>query len=886
MGRERTSGRHAHRTRHAVKKRPQRHVRRGPFAKVLRQPSFLLPSAVPAFLVAVALTATATSSTIGTASTPADLVISQVYGGGGEPGSIWTNDYVELINRGDEPVDLAGWSVQFAPPRNRSWAVTALSGRIPAGGRYLVAEAGGRNGTTRLPPADVKGSIDLGSTSGKVALVKNTAPLHCVASCTTVEGVRDFVGYGNAEDAEGRPAPSLSSTTAAIRRDIKVSSGRGTSSIEDDPGGPAGVENDQNPQNGIGGLSSAGGIDTNDNSADFVAATPSPPGGQGDTAGRTARIADIQGRSHMSPLAGRLVTSVPGVVTAIGRTGFWMQDPEPDDDPSTSDGLFVFTGTAPRIQSGDTVQVAGTVTEYRPGGSAGSDNLTTTELIRPTVSVLSNAARRPVPVLIGPGGRTPPSAIRTDAPGDVEGNRLFAPSLNALDFYESLEGMLVRITDPVVLGPTSLNGQLPVLPGGAGSPRTKRGGLRYTPTDPNTERVLLDDLLTPLPVANVGDRLPGPVEGVLDYGGGDFRLHVLTTPGSRSAKLRPETAPVPKPGELTVAGINVGSVNLTGEPEPVRQLATTVVKSLRAPDVLAVEEMPDDDGRTYTDQVSAVRGWTALVNAIRSAGGPSYAYRQIDPVAGRDGSGAENRRVGFLYNPARVAFVDRGTPDSTTATEAQLIDGEPGLTLSPGRIATASPAFNDARKSLAGEFRFRGRTVFVLADHFVTTNGDDPLFGRVQPPHSPSLQQRGSQAAVIRGFVDSLLRLDPDAAVAVVGGISDAENSATLGLLTGGGVLSDPAARLDPADRYSTLVEGNAMLLDHVLVSKSLSASRVDVVHAQSEFAARWTDHDPIVGYLVVPAASRPPGPEPDATPEIDVEPTPEESVSPPEPQK
>ncbi|TQS44614.1 lamin tail domain-containing protein [Cryptosporangium phraense] len=830
--------------------------------KTLRRPSFFLPSAVPALLVALALTATATSSTVGTASTPADLVISQVYGGGGEPGSIWTNDYVELINRGDEPVDLAGWSIQYAPPRNRSWAVTALSGRVPAGGRYLIAEAGGRNGTTRLPPADVKGSVDLGSTSGKVALVKSIAPLHCVASCTTVEGVRDFVGYGSAEDAEGRPAPALSSTTAAIRRDIKVSSGRGTSSIEDDPGGPAGVENDQNPQNGIAGLSSGGGVDTDDNSADFVAATPSPPGGQGDTAGRTARIADIQGRSHMSPLAGRLVTSVPGVVTAIGRTGFWMQDPIPDNDPATSDGLFVFTGTAPRVQSGDTVQVAGTVTEYRPGGSSGSGNLTTTELIRPTVSVLTNAARRPVPVLIGPGGRTPPSAIRTDAPGDVEGNRLFAPTLNALDFYESLEGMLVRVDNPVVLGPTSLNGQLPVLPSGAGSPRTARGGLRYTPTDPNSERVLLDDLLTPLPVANVGDQLPGSIEGVLDYGGGDFRLHVLTTPGSRSAKLKPETAKAPKPGELTVAGIDVGSVNLTGEPEPVKQLAGTIVKNLRSPDVLAVEEMPDDDGGTDPDQVNAVRGWTALVNGIRAAGGPRYAYRQIDPVAGRDGSGPENRRVGFLYDPARVSFVDRGTPDATTATTAELIDGEPGLTVSPGRIATSSPAFNDARKSVAGEFKFRGRTVFVLANHFVTASGDDPLFGRVQPPHSPSVQQRGSQAAAVRTFVDSILALDPDAAVAVVGGISDVENSATLGLLTGGGVLSDPAGQLGAGDRYTTLVEGNAMLLDHVLVSRSLSGSSVDVVHAQSEFAARWTDHDPIVGYLPVPAASSPSGPE------------------------
>ncbi|MFB9318493.1 lamin tail domain-containing protein [Cryptosporangium minutisporangium] len=845
--------------------RPQRHVRRSELAQLLRKPSFYLPSAVPALLVAIALTATATSSTVGTSSRPADVVISQVYGGGGEPGSIWTADFVELTNRGDEPVDVTGWSVQFAPPRERSWGVTRLSGRIPAGGRYLIAEAKGVNGSTRLPQADVAGSLDLGSTSGKVALVHNTTPLRCVASCTTVDGVRDFVGYGSADDSEGRPAPALSSTTAVVRRDVKVpTTGESTSSIEDDPGGPAGVEGSQDLADDVPGLTNSGGVDTDDNAVDFVVATPAPPGGQGDSAGRTARIADIQGRSHISPLAGRLVAAVPGLVTAVGRTGFWMQDPEPDRDPATSDGLFVFTGAAPRVQSGDTVRVAGTVTEYRPGGTAGANNLTTTELVRPTVSVISGAARRPVPALIGPGGRIPPTQVRTDAPGDVENDAPFAPTANALDFYESLEGMLVRVVDPVVVGPTSLTGQLPVLPGGAGSPRTKRGGLRYTPTDPNTERVLLDDLLAPLPVANVGDRLRGPVDGVLDYGFGDYRLEVLTTPESTSSRITPETARPAAPTDLTVSSIDISSVSLTGTASRGRQLATTVVRGLRSPDVLAVEEMPDDDGRAYDSQVGADDGWRALVGAIRAAGGPRYSFRQIDPVSGRDGSGPENRRLGFLYNPARVTFVDRGAPDATTATQVTSVGGKPALSLSPGRIATTSPAFIDARKSLAGEFRFRGRTVFVVANHFVSGR-DESLFGRHQPPQRISEEQRGSQASVVRAFVDTLLNSDPDAAVVVAGGIADRENTPTLGVLTAGGGLLDPAAKLTPADRYSALLEGNAMLLDHVLVSRALSGTAVDVVHAQSEFAARWSDHDPVLGYVRFPAAPR--GPAPPATP-------------------
>ncbi|SHN42147.1 lamin tail domain-containing protein [Cryptosporangium aurantiacum] len=847
--------------------RPQRHVRRSELAKLLRRPSFYLPSAVPALLVAIALTATATSSTVGTSGRPPDIVISQVYGGGGEPGSIWTADFVELTNRGDEPVDVTGWSVQFAPPRERSWGLTRLSGRIPAGGRFLIAESTGRSGTTRLPEPDVTGTLDLGSTSGKVALVHDSSPLRCVASCTTVEGVRDFVGYGSVDDSEGRPAPALSPTTAVVRRDIKVpSGGQSASSIEDDPGGPAGVEGGPDPADGVSGLTTEGGVDTDNNAADFAVATPAPPGGHGDSAGKTARIADIQGKSHMSPLAGRLVTAVPGVVTGVGRTGFWMQDPVPDNNPATSDGLFVFTGTAPRVQSGDTVRVAGTVTEYRPGGAVGGDNLTTTELIRPTVSVATGAARRPIPVLIGPGGRVPPTQVRTDAPGDVETARMFAPATNALDFYESLEGMLVRVVEPVVVGPTSVNGQLPVLPSGVGSPRTARGGLRLTPTDPNTERVLLDDLLAPLPVANVGDRLRGAIDGVLDYGRGDYRVEVLATPGIVGSKIAPETARPAAPTDLTVSSINVTTVNPTGETTRVRQLAATVVRGLRSPDIVSVEEMPDDDGRASDSQVDAEQGWKALIDTIRAAGGPRYDYRQIDPVSGKDGSGPENRRLGFLFNPARVTFVDRGAPDAITATQVTSLDGKTGLTLSPGRVDAASPAFKDARKSLAGEFRFRGQTVFVIGNHFVTGRGDEPLFGRHQPPQRTSEQQRGSQASVVRSFVDALLAADPNAAVVVVGGIADAENTPTLGLLTAGGGLLDPTATLNPADRYSMVLEGNAVLLDHVLVSRALKGTAVDVVHAQSEFAARWSDHDPVVGHVRLPAG--PPQPESSSSPE------------------
>ena len=647
-------------------------------------------------------------------------------------------------------------------------------------------------------------------------------------------------------------------TTAALRRDVQV----GAAAIVDaaaDTGGPAGIQTTPQP-NATADVPRPGGLDTGDNVTDFTAVTPSPPSDRA-PAGRAVRIAQIQGRSHLSPLAGQVVTAVPGIVTAVAKAGFWMEDPTPDEDPATSDGLFVYTGTAPKIQSGDTIRVGGTVIEYRPRGA---DNLSTTELIRPTVAVISGAAGRPVPVVIGPGGRTPPTQVRTDAPGDVETSRLFAPTVNVLDFYESLEGMLVRVVNPIVTGPTNADGQLTVLPGGVGSPRTSRGSVRYGTNDPNTERVLLDDLLASLPIADVGDRLPATVDGVLDYGAGSYRIEVLETPGVIGGGIKPESARAASPAELTTASIDVASVDLTGAGTSLAELGGTVVRSLRKPDILAVANVPDDSGPTDDGTVRAAKNWRALIDAIVAARGPRYAYRQVDPVDRADGTGGANRRIGFLYNPARVSFVDRrgsGTPaTTTTGVTGQFESAIPppnqiNLSRSPGRIIPADPSFDGAPKSLAGEFQFLGQNVFVLANQFVSDRADDPLLGRQQPPRHPSQQQRGSEAAVVSGFVNDLLSADPQAHVVVLGGLADLESSPTLAMLTAGGHLVDLTARLPAADRYSYLADGNAELLDHMLVTPELASagSTADVVHAQSEFAIRWTDHDPVVADLRLP---------------------------------
>ena len=181
------------------------------------------------------------------------------------------------------------------------------------------------------------------------------------------------------------------------------------------------------------------------------------------TIGPPARIHDIQGAAHRSPLEGHAVSSVPGIVTAKVSNGFFFEDPNPDASTATSEGLFVFTSAAAdAVAVGDAV-VAGFVTEFRPGGATGN-NLTQTEITAPDVDVLSSGNALPGPSLIGKGGRVPPDeVIDNDSTGDAEVSGVFDPAQDGLDFYESFESMRAQVNKAWVVGPTSDFGEIPIV---------------------------------------------------------------------------------------------------------------------------------------------------------------------------------------------------------------------------------------------------------------------------------------------------------------------------------------------------------------------------------------------------------------------------------------
>jgi uncharacterized protein len=160
---------------------------------------------------------------IGESAQAAGLVISQVYGGGGNTGATLTNDFIELFNSSNVAINLAGYSVQYAASTGSNWSSTNLTSFfLNPGQYYLIQELQGAGGTQSLPTPDAIGTIALSATAGKVALVSNTTLIASGTLCPVGGGsIVDFLGYGSATNcSEGAPTANLSNTTAAFRNNL------------------------------------------------------------------------------------------------------------------------------------------------------------------------------------------------------------------------------------------------------------------------------------------------------------------------------------------------------------------------------------------------------------------------------------------------------------------------------------------------------------------------------------------------------------------------------------------------------------------------------------------------------------------------------------------
>ena len=436
------------------------------------------------------------------------------------------------------------------------------------------------------------------------------------------------------------------------------------------------------------------------------------------------------------------------MVTATRFNGFYVQDPQPDRDTRTSEGIFVFTGSpVPAAAAvGAAVTVSGRVTEFRQGctptcaapdfpagnfGSSAYPNLTLTEIDRATVTAGGTGTIKPT--IVGRGGREIPDTVidddtpdparddpplitgdvesKSSAPGDtVNQDPTFDPWEDGIDFYESLEGMLTQINKAVVVEPTNLfsagaaneNAEFAVLADGGkdAGPLSDRGVIlargydRWPPQDYrkgdfNPERIILNDPvardndLGELPEAQVGDRYDKPLTAVVDYAFGNFKFLVRDVPPIMRGKLTPERANRADKDDLSIASYNVENLDPVNDADRMPAIARQIIDNLRSPDILALNEMQDNDGEGPAGPAGDPTLQRSSPRSARRAGRLPVPPDRPGPRRGRRRAEREHPRrlpvqpgAGAVRRPAGRTAVDRdrGRPGAA----GRAADVQPG----------------------------------------------------------------------------------------------------------------------------------------------------------------------------------------------------------------
>ncbi|HEU4850627.1 MAG TPA: Ig-like domain-containing protein [Telluria sp.] len=551
------------------------------------------------------------------------------------------------------------------------------------------------------------------------------------------------------------------------------------------------------------------------------------------------RIFDIQGAGHTSPYEGKLVNT-RGVVTAIdstGTRGFWIQDPEGDGNAATSDAVFVFSTQA--VNVGDLVELQGVVDEY---GGNDDNNLTITELTQVQGLTVLSTGHAIAPTILGLGGRLiPTEAVDSDNFG------VFNPDVDAIDFYESIEGMLVEAQDVQAVSTTYQNATFAITDNGATASGTNdRGAITSSEGDRNPERfqIYSDAGVTgeALPGYVPGDQL-GDVTGIMTYYGGLWELIPTIAPSAPvSVEIsRDVTSLAGGDAHLTVGAYNLANIDPNDGAEKFAAVGRDIALNLNAPDILGVEEIQDNNGTGKLVLASDVT-LNMIVEAIVAAGGPRYAWVVIDPIAENANGGESNGNIrnAILYNPARVDFVEGSLRQVSDTTPA---DGD---------------GFRNSRKPLVADFMFHGEEVTFVGVHNYSRLGSDELFGQNQPPFISGDPRRTDQNTAIRDFVRAEMAANGNANIVVAGDFNAFHYETSMTLLESDGQLTNMVWSLDVLDRYSSSYQGSNEQIDHLLVSSRLAAQALfDNVHMNSNqpYGTTPTDHDAVLARLLINTA-------------------------------
>lgn len=546
-------------------------------------------------------------------------------------------------------------------------------------------------------------------------------------------------------------------------------------------------------------------------------------------AGRNAAIHDIQGTGLKSPMEGQAVQT-QGIVTQVDDKGFYIQEPNVGIEKG-SPGIYVFTGGSSPVKPGDEVTVGGKVVEFvRPNDKERNPNSSTTQLFADRGGIQVRSSGNPIPELvIGKGGI-----------------QLSHTSSNA-EVWERLEGARVRINDAVVTGaPNDIPrfADMAVVPdGGEGAgTRTQAGGIvRDAYGSPYVVPMRMPT--EGMPAINIGARFPQGLVGNVIERAGHHQVTVWDAGGPNAMVPSPIKAEVSQlrqrfPDKEHV--LFIGSLN--GENKDVKvedrakvkdgdirnidddvadgkltRMAEQIVTNLTAPDIVAMQEIQDNDGAELSDVTDASVTWQAIIEKIVELGGPRYKWVDRPPVNNAEGGQpGGNIRSGFLYDPTRVKLKEESV--------RRLED----------------PAFAGSRVPLVAAFEFKHgnetETITLQSVHNTSKRGRTP---------EDATARQVAQADVINRWAKENAPKNPYEHLGVFGDRNAYTDEPAVQAEVKDNALDLLSLQLPEEERYSAQFGGSSGELDHASAKSSVPIA-IDLVHMNSDFDERFrsSDHD------------------------------------------
>ncbi|KAH8429189.1 endonuclease/exonuclease/phosphatase family protein [Aspergillus melleus] len=581
-------------------------------------------------------------------------------------------------------------------------------------------------------------------------------------------------------------------------------------------------------------------------------------------------VSEINGNRFLSSYNGEIVSNVRGLVTAKGSSGFYIRSTSPDNSSLTSESLYVYGSSAvSKVSVGDIITLGGKVSEYRSSKAY----VYLTELTSPSDITVVSSDNEVVPLVIGPKGLSPPTEqFSALDEGDIFGipnnasqisstNAVLQPTKYGMDFWESLSGELVTIGGLNAITKPNQYGDTWVIGNWTATGRNERGGLTMQKKDSNPEAIIvgspLDGTKNPTDT-KVGDTIED-ITGIVTQAYGYYALLPLTKLSvTASNSTTAEATDLVSDG--TCSGLTVGSYNvnnLSPNSSTLTGIAGHIARELKSPSLVFLQEIQDDDGATNDGVISANKTLSALADSIKSQGGITYDFINIDPIDGKDGGQpGGNIRVAYLYDPEVLQL---RTPNPGTSSESNEVLSGAELKYNPGLIDPSNSAWDNSRKPLIAAWEtLDGKNKFFTVNvHFTSKGGGSSIDGDARPPVNGGIEKREEQAKIVASFITEILAEDGKAKIITSGDFNEFAFVQPLTTFTSESKLLDidDVVNTPATERYTYLYDSNCQQLDHMYISEALTeGAKMEHIHVNTwvSYDDQQSDHDPTVALLNV----------------------------------